>query len=105
MDAEEGGVGELYSYDVEDFVVNMCKARKRQGGNEVHVTSAKLEGAMDDFSPLVHVEIMLLSEQTSCVQNPQEVFERKGMDFAVFQKVKKERQDSEDLQEQQGLNG
>ena len=32
MDAEEGGVGELYSYDVEDFVVNMCKARKRQGG-------------------------------------------------------------------------
>ena len=47
---------------------------------------------------------MLLSVQTSYVQNPQEVFERKGMNLAVFQKVKKERQDSEDLQDLQGLN-
>ena len=29
MDSE-GSEGELYSYDVEDFVLNMCKARKRQ---------------------------------------------------------------------------
>ena len=28
MDTE--GSDELYSYDVEDFVINMCKARKRQ---------------------------------------------------------------------------
>ena len=105
MDAEEGGVGELYSYDVEDFVVNMCKARKRQGGNVVHVTSAIFSRSLGDSSPPVHIEIGLLSEQTSYVQNPQEVFERKGMNLAVFQKVKKERQDSEDLQELQGLNG
>ena len=69
------------------------------------MTSAKLEGSLGDSSPLVHIEIRLLSEQTSYVQNPQEVFERKGMNLAVFQKVKKERQDSEDLQELQGLNG
>ena len=28
MDTE--GADELYSYDVEDFVINMCRARKRQ---------------------------------------------------------------------------
>ena len=55
-------------------------------------------------STLWSTEIRLLSEQTSYVLNPQEVFERKGMNLAVFQKVKKERQDSEDLQELQGLN-
>ena len=55
---------------------------------------------MGDFSPLVHVEVRLLSEQTSHVQNPQEVFERKGMNLAIFQKVKKERQDSEDFEQE-----
>ena len=54
MDLE--GCDELFSYDVEDFVVNMCKARQRQevferNGNDLAVL-ASVKKRIEDIQEL-----------------------------------------------------